>query len=121
MFVFVFLLCGLAVSYLYQHSCSIRLTRRIADMEKQRQLLTEKLEGVDSDVVELSGFARLESLWAAGGRLPVPIEPSDIENEVAESEGSDVRDQRSEVRDGANTEVSTVVAATNKIADEAAH
>ena len=93
MFVFVFLLCGLAVSYLYQHSCSIRLTRRIADLEKQRQLLAEKLEGVDSDVVELSGFARLESLWAAGGRLPAPVEPSAIAGEAVAAAATSTSDE----------------------------
>jgi hypothetical protein len=91
MFVFVFLLCGLAVGYLYQHSCSNRLTRRVADLEKQRQLLAEKLEGIDSDVTELSGFARLESLWAMGGRLPAPVEISAIEGQaVASASGKKV-------------------------------
>ena len=36
------------------------LTRRVAEMEKQRQLLAEKLESVDSDVVELHALAEID-------------------------------------------------------------
>jgi len=67
-----FALCVLAVAYLYQHSYSVRLTRSLSRLETERQLLVEKLEGVDAEIVTLSGFARMESLWVAQGRPPAP-------------------------------------------------
>jgi len=66
--VLVFVLCVLAVAYLYQLSYSVKLTRNISRLETQRQLLTEQLEGADAEVVRLSAFARMESLWVAQGR-----------------------------------------------------
>ena len=70
--VLVFVLCVLAVAYLYQHSYSVRLTRNLSRLETQRQLLAEQLEGVDADVVRLSAFTRMESLWVAQGRPTAP-------------------------------------------------
>ena len=68
----VFVLCVLAVAYLYQHSYSVKLTRSLSRLETQRQLLAEQLEGVDAEVVRLSAFARMESLWVAQGRPAAP-------------------------------------------------
>lgn len=68
----VFALCVLAVGYLYQHSYSVKLTRGLSRLETERQLLVEKLDGVDAEVVRLSGFARMESLWVAQGRPAAP-------------------------------------------------
>jgi hypothetical protein len=70
----VFVLCVLAVAYLYQHSYSVRLTRNLSRLETQRQLLTEQLDGVDAEIVRLSAFTRMESLWVAQGR---PVAPGD--------------------------------------------
>jgi len=68
----VFVLFVLAVGYLYQHSYSMRLTRNLSRLETERQLLAEKLDSVDAEVVKLSSFARMESLWVAQGRPAVP-------------------------------------------------
>jgi hypothetical protein len=70
----VFVICALAVAYLYQHSYSVKLTRNLSRLETQRQLLAEQLDGVDAEMVRLSAFARMESLWIAQGR---PAAPSD--------------------------------------------
>jgi hypothetical protein len=71
----VFVLCCLAVAYLYQHDYSMKLTRSLSRLETERQLLAEKLDSVDADVVKLSSFARMESLWIAQGRPVVPAGP----------------------------------------------
>jgi len=68
--VLVFVLCVLAVAYLYQYSCSVKLTRTLSRLETQRQLLAEQLEAADAEIVRLSAFARMESLWVAQGRPP---------------------------------------------------
>ena len=68
----VFVICALAVAYLYQHSYSVRLTSTLSRLETQRQLLAEQLEGVDAEIVRLSAFARMESLWVAEGRPTAP-------------------------------------------------
>ena len=68
----VFVLCVLAVAYLYQHSCSVKLTRNLSRLETQRQLLAEQLDGVDAEIVRLSSFTRMESLWVAQGRPAAP-------------------------------------------------
>jgi len=68
----VFVLCALAVAYLYQHSYSMRLTRNLSRLETRRQLLSERLDEVNADIVRLSGFVRMESLWVAQGRPPAP-------------------------------------------------
>jgi len=73
----VFVLCVLAVAYLYQHSYSMKLTRNLSRLETQRQLLAEKLDGVNAEIVRLSGFARMESLWVAQGRPAAPTDRSD--------------------------------------------
>jgi hypothetical protein len=68
----VFVICVLAVGYLYQHSYSVKLTRNLSRLETQRQLLAEQLDGVDAAIVRLSAFARMESLWVAQGRPAAP-------------------------------------------------
>jgi hypothetical protein len=73
-FLLVFVLCVLAVAYLYQHSYSVKLTRNLSRLETQRQLLAEQLEGVDAEIVRLSAFARLDSIWVAQGRPTSPGE-----------------------------------------------
>jgi len=70
----VFVLCVLAVAYLYQHNYSMRLTRSLSRLETERQLLAEKLDSVDADIVKLSSFARMESLWIAEGRPAAPVD-----------------------------------------------
>ncbi len=70
----VFVICVLAVAYLYQHSYSVRLTRNLSRLETERQLLTERLEGVGAEIVTLSGFVRMESLWVAQGRPEAPAD-----------------------------------------------
>jgi len=70
----VFVLCVLAVAYLYQHSYSVKLTRNLSRLETQRQLLAEQLDGVDAEIVRLSAFTRMESLWVAQGW---PADPGD--------------------------------------------
>jgi len=70
----VFVLCVLAVAYLYQHNCSMKLTRNLSRLETERQLLAEKLDSVDADIVKLSSFARMESLWIAQGRPTAPAD-----------------------------------------------
>ncbi len=70
----VFVICALAVAYLYQHSYSVKLTRNLSRLETERQLLAERLEGVGAEIVKLSGFARMESLWVAQGRPAVPAD-----------------------------------------------
>jgi hypothetical protein len=70
--VLVFVLCVLAVGYLYQHSYSVKLTRNLSRLETQRQLLAEQLDGADAEIVRLSAFARMESLWVAQGRPTAP-------------------------------------------------
>jgi hypothetical protein len=72
--VLVFVLCVLAVGYLYQHNYSMKLTRNLSRLETERQLLSEKLDSVDADIVKLSSFARMESLWVAEGRPAVPAD-----------------------------------------------
>jgi len=64
----VAVLCGLAVVFLSQHSYSNKLTRTLSRLDRQRQLLAERLDSVDAEIVGLSGFARTESLWTAQGR-----------------------------------------------------
>jgi hypothetical protein len=70
----VFVLCVLAVAYLYQHNYSMKLTRNLSRLETERQLLSEKLDSVDADIVKLSSFVRMDSLWIAQGRPAVPVE-----------------------------------------------
>ncbi len=62
-FVVVFLLCVLALGYLFQHNWSLRLTRRITYLAKQRQMLCEKREQLRVEIDQLSSFARIESIW----------------------------------------------------------
>jgi hypothetical protein len=68
----VFVICALAVAYLYQHSYSVKLTRNLSRLETRRQLLAEQLDGVDAEIVRLSAFARMESLWVAQGQPAAP-------------------------------------------------
>ena len=70
----VFVICVLAVAYLYQHSYSVKLTRNLSRLETRRHLLTENLDEVNADIVRLSGVVRMESLWVAQGRPPAPID-----------------------------------------------
>jgi hypothetical protein len=68
----VFVLCVLAVAYLYQYSYSMKLTRNLSRLETEARLLAERLDEVNADIVRLSGFARMESLWTEHGR-PVAL------------------------------------------------
>jgi len=62
-FVLVLVLCGLALAYLYQHNWSMRLTRRVAELAKQRQSLVEEREQIDVELDRLASFTRMDSLW----------------------------------------------------------
>jgi len=73
----VLVLCVLAVAYLYQHSYSMKLTGNLSRLETERQLLVERLDEVNADIVRLSGFARMESLWTAQGRPAAPTDRPD--------------------------------------------
>jgi hypothetical protein len=66
------LLCGLALTYLYQHDRSIRLTRQLADLATERQLLRDELDSLNVEVVRLTRFERLDSIWAS-----VQVEPAE--------------------------------------------
>lgn len=59
----ILVLCGLALAYLYQHNWSMRLTRRVAELSRQRQSLVEAREQIDVELDQLTSFPRLESLW----------------------------------------------------------
>jgi hypothetical protein len=64
----VSLLCLLALGYLYQHSCSKRLTREESVLLTRRQHLAESAESLGVEIVGRTTFARLDSVWAAHGR-----------------------------------------------------
>ncbi len=68
----VVFLCGVALGYLYQHNRSLRIARKLNDLEIERRLLGEELAGARVDAERLSSFARLESLWVAAGRPCAP-------------------------------------------------
>ncbi len=69
----VVLLCGLALSYLYEHNCSVLLARRLSDLEKRRELLNEELDRISTDISHLAGFARMESLWVTQAPDPAAV------------------------------------------------
>jgi hypothetical protein len=92
----VFVLCSLAVAYLYQHSYSVRLTRTLSRLETRRQLLFEKLDSIESEIVELSSFSRLESLWVAQGRPPAPpgqSGPLEVAEAEVKGQGANAQDE----------------------------
>jgi len=72
----VVLLCLLALGYLYQHDCSLRLAKQLSMLETERQLLIEELDSIDVDIAHLTSFSRLESLWIAAE--PVPEAPVQV-------------------------------------------
>lgn len=74
--VLVVALCGIGVLYIMQHTCSLKLAQRIGELEHERELLVQQLDSVEVDIVRLSSFVRLESLWVAQGRLPRPSVPA---------------------------------------------
>jgi hypothetical protein len=55
-------LCALAVAYVYQHSCSMRLARRLTRVEKERELLGEGLERARAELAGASEFTRLAGI-----------------------------------------------------------
>ena len=73
--VLVLVVCGIGVLYIMKHTCSLKLAQRIGDLEHEREMLVQQLDSVEVDIVRLSSFVRLESLWVAQGRLPRPAEP----------------------------------------------
>jgi len=64
----VVFLCGLALAGLALHNRSLMLTRQVAQDESRCKFLTEKRDSLEAEVLRLSSFARLESLWVAAGR-----------------------------------------------------
>lgn len=82
--VLVIALCAVAIGYLYQHYCSMRVTTELQALEYEKRFLSEEVDEVRAEVAGLSSFARLESLWTAAGR-PVFV-PEPIPEELAEEE-----------------------------------
>lgn len=64
----VVFLCGIAITYLYVHHCSMGLTEGVEQAKEELRLRTQKLEQLQSDVETLAGFARLDSVWDRAGR-----------------------------------------------------
>jgi hypothetical protein len=64
----VVFLCGIAITYLYVHLCSMGLTEEVEQAREELRLRTQKLEQLQSEVETLAGFARLDSVWARAGR-----------------------------------------------------
>lgn len=69
--VIVFVLCLLALGYLYQHSCNRCLTRREVALRRKYRQLCERAESLEMEVTKLTWFVRLDSVWNAAGR-PAP-------------------------------------------------
>lgn len=59
----VVVLSGLALIYLYQHSCSVRMTQELVQLEQCCRLEVERVESLQVKVERLRNFSRLESLW----------------------------------------------------------
>ncbi len=64
----VFVLCLIALAYLYQHSLSRCLTRREVALRLRYRHLCERAESLEIEVRKLTSFARLDSVWNAAGR-----------------------------------------------------
>ncbi len=79
----VVVLCGVGVLYIQQHTCSLRLAQRIERLERERELLGQQLDSIEVDIVRLSSYTRLESLWVAQGRRPKPAGPEEPAGAVA--------------------------------------
>lgn len=61
----VAVLSGIALAYLYLHSCSVRATRELAQIERRHRLAAERVERQQVELERLKSFCRLESLWVA--------------------------------------------------------
>ncbi|MEO0077810.1 MAG: hypothetical protein ABIK86_02290 [candidate division WOR-3 bacterium] len=65
------LFCVLALAYLYQHDRSVRLTRQLATLATERQLLEDELDSLNVEIAQLTRFERLDSIWALVRTEPV--------------------------------------------------
>ncbi len=59
----VVILCSIALGYLYQHSWSVRLTRLEVKLEREVGISQEKLDSLETELMRLQSFCRLESLY----------------------------------------------------------
>lgn len=71
--VIVFVLCLIALGYLYQHSCSRCLTRREVALRSRHRVLSERVESLEVEVMKLTSFVRLDSVWMAAGQPKPPV------------------------------------------------
>lgn len=65
----VVVLSVLAVIYLYQHSCSVRMTQELVQLEQGCRLEVERVESLEVEVERLKSFSRLESLWESNREM----------------------------------------------------
>jgi hypothetical protein len=68
----VVFLCGVALGYLYQHHWSLRTTRELDSVLKERRVMVEEAARLRAEVDGLLSFGRLEAMWVADGRPPLP-------------------------------------------------
>ncbi len=61
----VVMLCGIAVGWLYQHSWSVRLTRLEMKLKREVEIDREKLDSLETELMRLQSFCRLESLYCS--------------------------------------------------------
>jgi len=64
----VVFLCAMSLGSLHLNNVSLDQARRLSVAEKRYRVLEEKRDSLVAEVVLLSGFARMESLWTASGR-----------------------------------------------------
>jgi len=83
----VVFLCGIAITYLYVHHCSMGLTEEVERAREDLRLRTQELEQLQSEVECLAGFARLDSVWHTAGR-PGCDPVLEVAREVASAAGS---------------------------------
>jgi hypothetical protein len=89
----VVFLCGIAITYLYVHHCSMGLTEEVEQAREELRLRTQELEQLQAEVEYLSGFARLDSVWARAGSPgcdSVLEEPQEAQQVAAEQATAEV-------------------------------
>jgi len=87
----VIALCLLALGFLYQHSRSKALTREESALRTRCRLLSEEAESLGVEVVKLTTFARLDSVWVAQGRPGVAPAGDSTAGALAMAAGIDGR------------------------------
>lgn len=69
----IFFIASIPILYLYEHNCSFRMTRQIADMEEEKKLLTEQLEQSKIEAAKAFCFPSIEAkALALNLAYPVP-------------------------------------------------